>query len=116
MKAWAPDRIVLLPLYPQFSTTTTASSLADWRKAARRAGLAAPTARVCCYPWDRGFVAAEARLVCDALAARKPGLAYRVLFSAHGLPKRIVARGDPYQWQVERTVAAIVAALGPTDA
>ena len=111
MEAWAPDRIVLLPLYPQFSTTTTASSLADWRKTVRRAGLAAPGTRVCCYPWNKGFVAALARLVSEALAARKPGLAYRVLFSAHGLPKRIVARGDPYQWQVERTVAAIVDTL-----
>src|SRR5665213_2930674 len=36
VKAWAPDRIVLLPLYPQFSTTTSASSLADWRRAAAK--------------------------------------------------------------------------------
>ena len=35
----------------------------------------------------------------------------RVLFSAHGLPKKIVAAGDPYVWQVEQTAAAIIAAL-----
>lgn len=115
VKAWAPDRIVLLPLYPQFSTTTTASSWTDWRRAARVAGLAAPTRRVCCYPWDRGFIAAETRLLREALAARRPGTAYRVLFSAHGLPKRVVAAGDPYQWQVEKTVAAILAAVGDPD-
>ena len=45
----------------------------------------------------------------------KPGLSYRVLFSAHGLPKRVVDKGDPYQWQVEQTVAAILARLGRTD-
>lgn len=112
MKAWGPERIVLLPLYPQFSTTTTASSLADWERAAKAAGLDAPVSRICCYPWNPGFIAAETRLVRAALAAKKPGVSYRVLFSAHGLPKRVVASGDPYQWQVERTAAAIVDALG----
>jgi ferrochelatase len=37
-----------------------------------------------------------------------------VLFSAHGLPKKFIDRGDPYQWQVEQTAAAVVAALGET--
>ena len=112
IRAWGAQRVVLLPLYPQFSTTTMASSLAEWRRAARAAGLALPEARICCYPWQPGFIAAEARLVREALAKRKPGLPYRLLFSAHGLPKRVVERGDPYQWQVERTAAAIVEALG----
>jgi ferrochelatase len=107
--AWNPDRVVLLPLYPQFSTTTSASSVRDWWSAAAKAGLRAPQSRVCCYPWDAGFVAAEARLLGDALARRRPGVGYRVLFSAHGLPKQIVARGDPYAWQVQRSSAAIVA-------
>src|SRR6266511_1875645 len=62
-QAFRPDRVVLLPLYPQYSTTTTASSLADWRKAACRAGLAAPAHAVCCYPNDHGFVEAVARQV-----------------------------------------------------
>ncbi len=109
--AWQPNRIVLLPLYPQFSTTTSASSLDAWRMAADEQGLRVPESRVCCYPWDAGFVATEAKLVRDALAARMPGLSYRVLFSAHGLPKYVVARGDPYAWQVQRTAEAIVAAL-----
>ena len=106
--AWAPDRVVLLPLYPQYSTTTTASAFDEWRRAAKTIGLAAPHARVCCYPWEEGFIAAEAELLRGALQRRKPGLSYRVLFSAHGLPKRIVDKGDPYQWQVEKTVAAIL--------
>ncbi len=110
--AWGAERVVLLPLYPQFSTTTTGSSLTDWRRAAKTAGLALPEARACCYPWESGFIAAEARLVREALARQKPGLPYRLLFSAHGLPKRVVERGDPYQWQVEQTAAAIVEALG----
>lgn len=109
--AWGPDRLVLLPLYPQFSTTTSASSLAAWREAASACGLSVPTSRVCCYPWDEGFIAAEAGLLREALAQRKDGVSYRVLFSAHGLPQYVVTRGDPYAWQVARSVEAIVEAL-----
>jgi len=36
-----------------------------------------------------------------------------VLFSAHGLPEVIIRRGDPYQWQIEQTVAAVMADLAP---
>jgi ferrochelatase len=113
--AWQPGAVVLLPLYPQFSTTTSGSSVDAWTKAAARVGLSAPQTRICCYPWDTGFVSAEAALLRIALAQRKVGLAYRILFSAHGLPKYVVARGDPYQWQVERTVEAIVRNLGSAD-
>ena len=115
VKAWNPQRIVLLPLYPQFSTTTSASSLDDWDEAARREGLDVPQSRVCCYPWDAGFIAAIARLVGEAFARKKPGVDYRLLLSAHGLPKRVIAKGDPYRWQVEKTAAAIVNKLGIDD-
>jgi len=66
---WAPDEIVCLPLYPQFSTTTTASSLADWCHAATRQGLDCPTRKVCCYPVENGFVDAVAGLIRPALDA-----------------------------------------------
>lgn len=112
IKCWGADAIVLLPLYPQFSTTTTGSALADWERAARKAGLSAPTSTVCCYPQADGFIAAEAELIHQSLTRTKPGVDYRLLLSAHGLPKRIIARGDPYQWQVERTAAALVDRLG----
>ena len=46
----AAGPVVLLPLYPQFSTTTTGSSLAAWRQAAARTGLAGRDDDVCCYP------------------------------------------------------------------
>jgi ferrochelatase len=111
VKAFQPDKIVLLPLYPQYSTTTTASSLKDWARAASKAGLRAPTARVCCYPWEKGFVAAAAAKIDEAAKDLRPGLAYRLLLSAHGLPKRVIEKGDPYQWQVEQSAAAIVKAL-----
>lgn len=110
VRDYAPDRIVLLPLYPQFSTTTTESSLRVWREAAAKVGLDRPTRLVCCYAGEAGFVAAAADLVRQGVAAAGAGA--RVLFSAHGLPKRVVARGDPYQEQVERSAAAVAAAAG----
>jgi protoporphyrin/coproporphyrin ferrochelatase len=109
---WGPDEIVCLPLYPQFSTTTTASSLADWRRAAVRQGLDRPTRSVCCYPAERGFIDAVAGLIRPALAeASADGRAPRLLLTAHGLPKRIVRAGDPYPSQVEMTARAVVATL-----
>ena len=113
--ATKPAQIVLLPLYPQFSTTTTASSLASWNEAARAAGLDAETRAVCCYPAERGFVGALAGAVREALAGWS-GPPPRLLFSAHGLPKKVIRRGDPYQWQVERTAAALATALGDAAA
>ena len=108
---YAPQTTVLLPLYPQFSTTTSLSSLKDWREAAMKAGLVAKERRVCCYPWDLGFVRAVADELRTVLSRRRPDVRYRILFSAHGLPQRTAAGGDPYQWQVERTAEAIVRVL-----
>lgn len=108
---FAPARVVLLPLYPQYSTTTTASSLADWRRAAVAAGLRVPEVAVCCYPTQPGFVAAVARRLRNELERADFPTGFRILFSAHGLPERIVAGGDPYQWQVERTCAAVLEAV-----
>ena len=115
VKQFNPDRLVLLPLYPQFSTTTTASSLKDWDRAAKKAGLHVRTSRICCYPDDPGFIAAAAGAIRSAMEGRDAGLSYRLLLSAHGLPKRVVEKGDPYQWQVERTARALVDVLGMDD-
>ena len=109
---------MLLPLYPQFSTTTTASSQRVWHDTARKIGLIAPQRLICCYPDETGFVTAVAKITRDALAdaaARAPGTAPAVIFSAHGLPQKIVDKGDPYVAQVRATVAAVVAQLGLPD-
>ncbi|GAB6052450.1 ferrochelatase [Magnetospira thiophila] len=115
VKDFDPDEIVLLPLYPQFSTTTSGSSLEDWHRAARAAGLNKPTRAVCCYPLQAGWIEAVADLTRKGLQQSDNHVKQRLLFSAHGLPKKIVEAGDPYQWQVEQTCAAVVAALGVAD-
>ena len=111
VEAFAPDHVVFLPLYPQFSTTTTASSLKAWKAAYCGSG----TLHVaCCWPDAPGWIEAQAQLLGAALA--KAGDApVRVLFSAHGIPEKLVRAGDPYQAQVEATVRAIVDRLGLVD-
>lgn len=111
VKDWNADRVVLLPLYPQFSTTTTDSSFKDWHRAAARVGLVAPTAAIGCYNDEAGFVAAQTALLRERLTEADSKGSVRILFSAHGLPKKIVTDGDPYQMQVERSVAAILKLL-----
>jgi ferrochelatase len=112
VKAFDPDQVVLLPLYPQFSTTTTASSLDRWRQAAAAVGLTAPSHAICCYPEEQGWIRAVTELAGQGLEEAKAWGQPRLLFSAHGLPKKIVDGGDPYAWQVERTATAVAAALG----
>lgn len=112
VEAFAPDEIVLLPLYPQFSTTTTASSLKAWREAYRGIGQ---SRAVCCYPVEEGFVDGYARLIRQAWEAAGRPTPVRLLFSAHGLPEKVVKAGDPYQAQVEATAAAIAARLDFAD-
>jgi ferrochelatase len=108
LKSWSAEEIVLLPLYPQFSTTTTASSFADWDQAARGCDLRVLTRAVCCWPAEPGFVTSVARKIA-AVLRDSPEL--RVLFSAHGLPERIVESGDPYPSHVAETVRAVIARL-----
>lgn len=101
--------IVVLPLYPQYSTTTTASmeDVVD----AMRAAL--PDARIHCirdYHVDAGWVQAVADSIRAHWAAH--GRGDRLLLSFHGLPERLVRAGDPYAAQCEAGTAAIAAALG----
>jgi len=110
------DEILALPLYPQYSFTTTRSSMTvlvdELKRQAKGRAVSLRTIRS--WPTHAGYVGATVGLVRRALAefASPP----HVLFNAHGLPKRIVAKGDPYPVEVRATVDACVAALGlPAD-
>jgi ferrochelatase len=109
---FGPDEVVLLPLYPQFSTTTTESSLKLWNAVYAGSGV---SRTVCCWPAAPGWVSAQAALV-KAKLAEAADQPVRVLFSAHGIPESLVQKkGDPYQEQVESTCAAIAEAAGLID-
>ena len=108
VKAFGPDEIVLLPLYPQYSATTTASSLKAWGETYSGGGH---QTSVCCYPDEAGLVAAHARLIRETWEKAGSPANLRLLFSAHGLPEKVILAGDPYQKQVEVTAAAVAAQL-----
>ena len=112
VKNYAPDEIILLPLYPQYSTTTTRSSFEDWQQAAQKQHLSTKTQMICCYPFADGFISASVdhiRKAYDDYVA-KYGVPPRLLFSAHGLPEKIIEEGDPYQWASEESAKKIAAA------
>jgi ferrochelatase len=109
------ESIVALTLYPQYSRTTTGSSLEDLRAAlARERGLGLRV--VDRWGDDPGYVGLLCRWVAGETAKLRPevGDNFRVLFSAHGLPERLVREGDPYLEEVKRTVAAVASGTGLT--
>jgi ferrochelatase len=67
---------------------------------------------VCCYPQADAFIGAHAKMIEEAWRKAGQPAPVRLLFSAHGLPQKIVDAGDPYQAQVEATAAAVVERLG----
>lgn len=108
-EAWGATDAILLPLYPHFSSTTTGSSLAAWKRAS-----ALPCSTICCYPTGAKFAQAHADAIMRAWREAGSPAQPRVLFSAHGLPQSVIERGDPYQKHIELSAAAVRALL-PTD-
>ncbi|MDY0029671.1 MAG: ferrochelatase [Pseudobdellovibrionaceae bacterium] len=117
VKDYAPDQVLLVPLYPQYSTTTTRSSFEDWKKSAAKNNLIVPTRLLCCYPDDEGFIEASVQNIKTEYTKLKnqSGLSPRLLFSAHGLPEKIIKAGDPYQYQCEESARIIAERLEIQD-
>jgi ferrochelatase len=115
VKEYNPDKVVLLPLYPQFSTTTSASSFAEWYAQAKKQNLTAHHHPVCCYPYDNHFIDAHVQYIRATYEKAQKYGTPRILFSAHGLPQKVIDKGDPYQWQLEKTVSFIMRKLGNLD-
>ncbi len=101
-------RVLVLPLYPQYSTTTTAA-VADVVERAR----SMPTQLLPEYHDDPAWIAAIADSIRAHWAAH--GRGGHLLFSFHGLPQRLVDAGDPYARQCEASALAIAAALRLRD-
>jgi ferrochelatase len=106
-------RLLVLPLYPQYSTTTTAS-VADVVAAASRGGEGFAVRMVEDYHRDRGWASAVAASIRAHWETH--GRGERLLLSFHGIPQRLVGDGDPYAAQCEASTSAIAAALAlPRD-
>ena len=66
---------------------------------------------VCCYPTAAGLIEAHVKRITETWARAGKPSRLRLLFSAHGLPEKVVIGGDPYQAQIEATAAAVAARL-----
>lgn len=95
------DRIVLLPLYPQYSKTTTGSSLNEWNRHFHQNGT--PVTCIQSFHDYAPYIAAQVERVQQALAQFPAGEPVELVFSAHGTPASLVEKGDPYSRQVEET-------------
>ena len=105
VRSFNPEEIVLLPLYPQFSASTSASSIQEWENICKINKYKIKTSTICCYPTDKNFIKAHAIEINKKINGINN---YKLIFSAHGLPEKNIKKGDPYQWQVEQTVNEIV--------
>ena len=108
VKNYDPDEVILMPLYPQYSAATSGSSIKEWKDICKKNNFKTKTSTICCYPTDANFILAHKNEIIKKIS----NLAnYKLIFSAHGLPEKNIKKGDPYQWQVERSVGEIVKTL-----
>ncbi len=114
IKKYDPDQLILLPLYPQFSSSTSDSSIKEFVKkfiaSQSQSDKKVNTKIVCCYPIEEHFIKSHTLLIRQTIAKfyDKDLTEFRFLFSAHGLPQKIIDAGDPYVFQVEETTKKIV--------
>ena len=113
LQAAGVGEVVVLPMYPQYSGTTTASIYDAVEQALEDLSWQPHLHRVESYHVDPRWVRAIADSIKEFRAAN--GSAEKLMFSLHGIPQRYVRQGDPYQTHCEESVRAIVAELGLAD-
>ena len=103
------DEVVLLPLYPQYSSTTTGSSLNEWRRLFHND---IPVHNVGPFYRHPMYLDAVVEKVDEALSRFENPARAEIVFSAHSIPMSIIAKGDPYQRHIEETVRLLMARGG----
>jgi protoporphyrin/coproporphyrin ferrochelatase len=99
------DEVVLLPLYPQHSSTTTGSSLNEWQ---RLFPGSVPVHNVNAFYRHPMYLDAVIEKIEEALARFPVSQRAEIVFSAHSVPMSVIAKGDPYQRQIEETVELLM--------
>ena len=103
----APEEIVLLPLYPQYSKTTTGSSLNEWRRRFSANGHGPRVRTIEHFYRDPAYLRAVVESIDRTLAEFDDPRAVDMIFSAHSVPQAVVDSGDPYQRHIEETVELV---------
>jgi ferrochelatase len=104
------DKLLVLPLYPQYCSSTTGSVFDGTHRALKRWRSLPESRFINDYHDDGGYIDALSRKIrqhWDTLGERS-----HLLFSYHGIPASYVEKGDPYQRQTEATTRLVVARLG----
>tara|TARA_B100000131_G_scaffold229846_1_gene221654 strand:+ start:175 stop:1200 length:1026 start_codon:yes stop_codon:yes gene_type:complete len=112
IKLYNPDEVILMPLYPQFSASTSGSSINEWKDICIKYNYKVKTSTICCYPTDENFINAHIENIKNKIGKN---INEKLIFSAHGLPEKNIKNGDPYQWQIEQTVKSIVKKMNIRD-
>ena len=110
VKEYNPNEVILLPLYPQYSASTSGSSINEWENLCKKENYKVKMKTICCYPTEDNFIESHAKLIKESIKNLE-NKNFKLLFSAHGLPENKIKKGDPYQWQIEKTVEAIMSKL-----
>ena len=100
------EELVLFPMYPQYSTTTTLSSVEDIEQRCEAMDYNPRIKVIAPYYDDYDYISASVDKIVEAMDGRETK-EYDLLLSAHGLPLSIIQSGDPYQNQVEGNASAI---------
>jgi len=107
LEAHRPEEVVLLPLYPQYSRTTTGSSMNEWRRRFHPNGWNPRVHAVTEFHEDAGYIDALVEWIDRSLAEFDNPAEVDMVFSAHSVPMAVIEAGDPYQRQIERTVELV---------
>ena len=110
MQEQGVDELILFPMYPQYSTTTTQSSYDDVMAQCDALGYHPSIRLVEPYYAEEGYVAVLIDRIVEALGEAESS-EYSLILSAHGLPLSIIESGDPYQEHIEGTLVALKKAL-----
>ena len=112
LKFWGAEQLLLLPLFPQYSTTTTGTCFDEVERVLAKLNWQPSVQQITSWPDRPDYAALLSRLIDETIAEAEAerGNAtdpIHVLFSAHSLPMKIVERGDRYPQDVDSTVAAV---------
>jgi ferrochelatase len=107
MEKHAPGDLVLLPLYPQYSKTTTGSSLNEWARRFHPTGWSPRVHVIERFHEDDAYLISLVEAVNRSMAGFADPREVDVIFSAHSVPLSVVEGGDPYQQEIERTVELV---------